>query len=181
MSDQNPVSWPEADLSRIPFAVYCDNEVYEKDLQVIFRGPTWNYLALESELPNPGDFLTVKVGDTPVLVDRDEDGNIHAFINRCMHRGMLLCRENKGNSVNHTCPYHQWSYDLKGNLLGVPFPKGHNGHGGLPKDFDRKDIRLQALKIECYQGVIFGTFSNKAEPLVPYLGPEVISEIDRLF
>ena len=63
MSDQNPVSWPEADLSRIPFAVYCDNEVYEKEQQVIFRGPTWNYLALEAELPNPGDFLTVKVGD----------------------------------------------------------------------------------------------------------------------
>ena len=181
MSDQNLVSWPEADLSRIPFAAYCDSKIYEKEQRAIFRGPTWNYLALEAEMPSPGDFLTIKVGDTPVLVNRDEDGNIHAFINRCMHRGMLLCRENKGNSANHICPYHQWSYDLKGNLRGVPFPKGHNGHGGLPKGFNRKDIQLQALRTESYQGVIFGTFSDKAEPLIAYLGSEVICEIDRLF
>ncbi len=181
MSDQNLVSWPEADLSRIPFAAYCDSKIYEKEQRAIFRGPTWNYLALEAEMPSPGDFLTIKVGDTPVLVNRDEDGNIHAFINRCMHRGMLLCRENKGNSANPICPYHQWSYDLKGNLRGVPFPKGHNGHGGLPKGFNRKDIQLQALRTESYQGVIFGTFSDKAEPLIAYLGSEVICEIDRLF
>ena len=151
MRDQPSLSWPAADLSRIPFAVYHDPAIYEEEQDRIFRGPTWNYLALEAELPNAGDFLTTKVGETPVVVNRDADGALHAFINRCMHRGMLLCRERQGNSANHICPYHQWTYDLKGQLRAIPFARGVDGHGGLPKDFDLKKIRLQGLKIGMLQ------------------------------
>jgi anthranilate 1,2-dioxygenase large subunit len=181
MRNRPSLSWPAADLSRIPFAAYCDPALYEEEQELIFRGPTWNYLALEVELPNAGDFLTTKLGDTPILVNRDADGELHAFVNRCMHRGTLLCRERQGNAASHICPYHQWAYDLKGQLRAVPFPRGVNGHGGLPEDFDRKKIRLHALTVECYKGVIFGTFSDAAEPLMAYLGPEVVYELDRLF
>lgn len=181
MQNEPRISWPAADLSRIPFAVYHDPTVYEDEQTRVFRGPTWNYLALEAELPNSGDFVTTVLGDAPVLVGRDENGALHAFVNRCMHRGMLLKRERCGNAKNHTCIYHQWSYDLNGQLIGVPFPKGSGGHGGLPADFDRKSIRLHALKVESYRGVIFGTFSDVAEPLVDYLGAQVRHELDRLF
>ena len=181
MRNEPQLTWPTSDLSRIPYAVYCDPTIYEEEQDRIFRGPTWNYLALDAELPKKGDFLSTKVGETPVLVCRDNDNSLHAFVNRCMHRGMLLCRERQGNSPNFICPYHQWTYDLKGQLRAVPFPKGVNGEGGLPKDFERKNIHLHELKIESYKGVIFGTFSNKSEPLLDYLGPEVIYEIDRLF
>jgi anthranilate 1,2-dioxygenase large subunit len=94
---------------------------------------------------------------------------------------MLLCREKKGNVKNHTCPYHQWTYDLTGQLRGVPFPKGVNGCGGLPSDFDRKQIQLRALKIEVYRGIIFGSCKEDVEPLKDYLGPAIIKELDRLF
>ena len=152
MRNQPSISWPASDFSRIPFAAYCDPAVYEEEQERIFRGPTWNYLALEAELPDEGDFLSTKVGETPVVVCRDSDGVLHAFVNRCMHRGMLLCRERQGNSENFICPYHQWTYDLTGQLRAVPFPRGVNGEGGLPEDFDRGKIHLQELKVEKFKG-----------------------------
>jgi anthranilate 1,2-dioxygenase large subunit len=175
------LTWPAPDFSRVPFAVYHDPGVYELEQERIFRGPTWNYLALEAELPNPGDFVTTRLGDTPILVNRAHDGTIHAFINRCMHRGAELRREPCGNAKLHTCIYHQWNYTLDGRLRGVPFQKGVNGQGGLPPDFDKSTIRLRALKTESYRGVIFATFSDSAEPLHDYLGEAVRGELDRLF
>jgi anthranilate 1,2-dioxygenase large subunit len=181
MRNEPEITWPAADLSRIPYAAYHDPTLYEDEQARIFRGPTWNYVALEAELPNPGDFVTTRIGDTPVLVNRDRDGEIHAFVNRCMHRGTLLRRERQGNAGDHICVYHQWCYDLDGKLLGIPFPKGAGGHGGLPDDFDRSKIQLHRMQVESRAGVIFGTFSDNAEPLDDYLGPVVCAEIDRLF
>ena len=93
MRNHPSLSWPVGDFSRIPFAAYCDPGVYEDEQERMIRGPTWNYLALEAELPEAGDFLSTKVGETPVVVYRDSNGVFHAFVNRCMHRGMLLRRE----------------------------------------------------------------------------------------
>ena len=181
MASMSAPAWPAADFSRVPYVVFGDEGVFAREQERIFRGPTWNYLALEAELPDEGDFLSTKVGETPVVVCRDSDGVLHAFVNRCMHRGMLLCRERQGNSENFICPYHQWTYDLTGQLRAVPFPRGVNGEGGLPEDFDRGKIHLQELKVEKFKGVIFGTFSDATEPLIDYLGPEVVYEIERLF
>jgi nitrite reductase/ring-hydroxylating ferredoxin subunit len=147
MNTDTPITWPSSDFSRIPFAIYHDRALYEMEQERIFKGPVWNYLALEAELPKPGDFVTVRVGDTPVLVNRSQNGTIHAFINRCMHRGAELRREPCGNALLHTCVYHQWNYTLEGNLRGVPFASGVNGVGGLPPDFKKSDIKLRALKV----------------------------------
>jgi anthranilate 1,2-dioxygenase large subunit len=174
-------SWPAKDFSRVPFEVYHSAELYEREQRRVFRGPTWNYLALEAELPNPGDFVTTRVGDTAVLVNRAQDGAVHAFVNRCMHRGAELRREPCGHAKLHTCIYHQWSYTLDGKLRGVPFPSGVNGQGGLPPDFDKSSIRLQALRVDSYRGVLFGTFSAESESLQDYLGEPVRAELDRLF
>ena len=95
--------WPARDYSRVPYSLYHDAEVYEQEQQRIFRGKTWNLLALDVEIPNPGDFRTTYVGETPVVVNRDENGEIHAFVNRCAHRGALVRRELSGNATNHTC------------------------------------------------------------------------------
>lgn len=181
MRNEPHITFPAADFSRLPFAAYHDPEIYAEEQHKIFRGPTWNYLALEAEIPNPGDFITTTVGETPVLVNRSADGSVRAFVNRCMHRGSLLRRERRGNAKNHICVYHQWCYDLGGQLLAVPFPRGVKGEGGLPEDFDRKSIHLEELIVESRQGVVFGTFSKSAEPLADYLGASVTHEIDRLF
>ena len=175
------VSWPKEDFSRIPYAMYHDEDVYAREQERIFRGPTWNYLGLEAELPNPGDYITTVIGDTPIIVSRDQQGKVHAMVNRCMHRGATLRREAFGNAEDHTCVYHQWRFSLGGQLLSVPFPHGAKGEGGLPPDFDKSTIRLESLRVEIYKGVIFATFSDATEPLLEYLDAPVVAEIDRLF
>ena len=146
------LEWPTDDFSRIPFAAYLDEDIYVEEQERIFRGPVWSYLALEAEIPGSGDFITTYVGDTPVLVNRQRDGEVSAFVNRCMHRGSMLKRECRGNATMHTCLYHQWAYDLTGRLRAVPFAKGHQGRGGLPPDFDIKSVRLTSLRVESYRG-----------------------------
>ncbi len=90
--------WPALDYSRVPYRLYHDPEIYAQEQRQIFQGPVWNYLGLEAEIPNPGDFRTTYVGETPVIVNRDAAGAIHAFVNRCAHRGALVRRELAGNA-----------------------------------------------------------------------------------
>ncbi len=174
-------SFPQADCSRIPYGMYRDAEIYAVEQQKIFRGPTWNFLALEAEIPNPGDFRVVAVGDTPVIVDRAKDGSLHAMVNRCAHRGSIVQRNLHGNTKVHTCCYHQWSFDLSGKLVGVPFQRGVNGKGGLPADFDKSCHALQSLRVQSLDGVVFGTFSSEALPLEEFLGPLFVQQVRRLF
>ena len=92
------VDWPRNDYSRVPFRLYHDESVYALEMERIFRGPVWNYLALEAEVPNPGDYRTTWIGDSPVVVTRAQDGAIHAFVNRCAHRGAQIVRRTHGNA-----------------------------------------------------------------------------------
>ena len=163
--------WPDPELTRVPYRVFTDAEVYAREQERIFRGPTWSYLALAAELPNAGDFVSTFVGDTPVVVTRDAAGAIHAWVNRCAHRGALVCRELRGSvgpQGMHTCVYHQWAYDPAGNLVGVPFRKGLGGKGGYPADFDMADHGLTKLRVETVGGLVFGTLSATAPGLAEY-------------
>jgi len=181
MDISTQLEWPSTDFSRVPFGAYHDEDIYTAEQEKIFRGNTWNYLILEAEIPNVGDYVTTIVGDTPVLVNRQDDGTIAAFVNRCMHRGAQLKRDCRGNAQMHTCVYHQWSYDLSGQLRAIPFARGHKGQGGVPEEFDMKDIHLTAMKVDTYKGLVFGTFGSSTEPLIEYLGDSVCTEIDRVF
>lgn len=173
--------FPAADCSRIPFGMYRDPEIYALEQERVFRGPVWNYLALEAEIPDIGDFRTVVIGDTPVIVNRAKDGSVRAFVNRCAHRGAIVRRELHGNAKTHVCCYHQWSYDLEGDLAGVPFRRGVKGVGGLDSDFDPKCHSLQKLQVATMNGVIFGSFAAAVEPLETFLGPAFVAQIKRLF
>ena len=112
--------WPGEDSQRIPDWVYTDASVYAREVERIFHGRTWNYVGLEAEIPNAGDFIRSNVGPTPVVVSRAKDGGIAVFENRCVHRAAEFCRELTGNVKEFVCPYHQWTYDLKGQLIGAP-------------------------------------------------------------
>ncbi|HKS89459.1 MAG TPA: Rieske 2Fe-2S domain-containing protein [Stellaceae bacterium] len=173
--------WPALDYSRVPYRLYHDADVYEREQQRVFRGPTWNYLGLEAELPNPGDFRRTWVGDTPVVVNRDRAGVIRAFVNRCAHRGALVRREAWGNAKEHVCIYHQWCYGLDGRLTAIPFRRGIRGKGGMDPDFDMGRHGLRTLRVAAVRGVLFGTLSEAAEPLEDYLGPAVMAQLRRLF
>jgi anthranilate 1,2-dioxygenase large subunit len=173
--------WPAEGLDSIPDWVYTSDAVYEREVERIFHGRTWNYVALEAEVPNSGDYKRSYVGPTPVVVSRAEDGSIHVFENRCAHRGAEFCRNARGNNKEFVCPYHQWSYDLKGNLQGVPFKRGVNKAGGMPRDFRNEDHGLKQLAVTTRNGVVFASFCHDMEPLEDYLTPEILKDFDVVF
>ena len=177
----NRFVWPADDLSRVPDWVYTSQEIYERETENIFHGRCWNYVALEAEIPNPGDFIRSNVGPTPVVVSRAEDGRVHVFENRCSHRAAEFCRELSGNVREFVCPYHQWTYDLTGGLQGVPFRRGVAGAGGMPADFDPALHGARRLNVTTHRGVVFASYVEDMEPLAEYLGPEILREFEATF
>jgi phenylpropionate dioxygenase-like ring-hydroxylating dioxygenase large terminal subunit len=162
--------WPAEGFTRAPYWVYTDPDVYAQEQLKIFRGKTWNYLGLEAEVPQPGSYKTTYIGETSVLLTRAEDGSLHAMVNRCAHRGNMVCREAFGTAKKLNCVYHAWNYNLKGDLTHAAFSKGLRGEGGLPKDFDMAEHGLQKLRVATLCGLVFATFSDEVEPLEAWLG-----------
>jgi phenylpropionate dioxygenase-like ring-hydroxylating dioxygenase large terminal subunit len=138
--------WPRDGVTRVPFRVFSDPAIYAEEQKRLFRGPIWNFLCLEIEIPNAGDWRLATVGEVPVVVTRDEHGDIHAMVNRCAHKGALVCLQERGNAKALTCVYHSWSYDLAGRLQSVAFRHGVRGKGGMPDDFDPAEHRLEPLR-----------------------------------
>lgn len=176
-----PRGWPALGAARVPYWVYTDRGIYDREMERIFTGPFWNYVALAAEIPNPGDYKATHIGDKPVVITRGKDGQVHGFANRCAHRGVKFCRHSRGTTTEFVCPYHQWTYDLDGSLIGVPFRRGVKGHGGMPPDFDRAAHRAQPLKVTERNGVVFASFDHDVEPFDAYLGPEMLQYFDRVF
>ena len=175
-----PLLWPEEGLRRVPYRVFKDPEIFELERERIFRGPTWNFLCLELDVPQRGDFRTTFVGDIPVVVTRDKEGALNAMVNRCAHKGALVCLQQSGNRKALQCVYHCWSYDLQGNLTGVAMRKGINKKGGMPPDFDMSHHNMEKLRVATYCGLIFGTFREETPPLEAYLGGQMRENIDRV-
>lgn len=173
--------WPAEGLSRIPDWVYTSQAIYDREQERIFRGHTWNFVGLEAEIPNPGDFRRSFVGDTSVVVSRLADGRIAVFQNRCAHRGAEFCREFRGHAKEFQCPYHQWTYDLAGNLTGVPFRRGIHNRGGMPADFDPAQHGLRQLTVTTRGGAVFASYDSTMEPFPDYLGPENLEVFDVVF
>lgn len=167
--------WPSGDYTATPYWVFTDPAVFDREMEQIFRGPTWNYLALECEIPNAGDFVTGFVGTTPIVVSRRQDGTPAAFVNRCQHRGMQVVRELRGNRKIHGCPYHQWSYDAGGKLVSVPLQRGSSElpGSGMPPDFNKDEHAMTPLRVASLHGVLFGTLDLAAPALEDYLGGAV--------
>jgi phenylpropionate dioxygenase-like ring-hydroxylating dioxygenase large terminal subunit len=181
---EEPVAWPSNGLSQIPFRLYTDPEQYRLEIERIFKGPTWSFLCLKAEIPRAGDWVATTIGETPVVVARDEAGAVHAFLNRCAHRGNLLCIERRGSAGpgggRLTCIYHGWSYDLAGRLVSVAFERGVKGQGGMPPEFRKDEVVLPRLRTAEYAGLVFGTLSAEAPDFESYIGPEVGAAIRRV-
>ena len=177
--------WDGSGSSRIPFAVYTSEQLHLRELERFFYRAHWNYVALEAELPHPGDFKRTVVGQRSVIVVRDKAGQVQVLENVCAHRGMQFCRERHGNRSEFICPYHQWSYNLQGDLQGVPFRRGvrQDGkvNGGMPADFDMAHHGLTRLKVATRGGVVFASFDHSVESLEDFMGPAVLHYFDRLF
>ena len=178
-------AWDGEGTHRIPFAAYTSAELHRRELERFFYRGHWCYVGLEAEVPNPGDFKRTVVGERSVILVRDAEGGLNVVENVCAHRGMRFCRERHGRLKEFTCPYHQWSYTLQGDLQGVPFRRGvrQDGqvHGGMPADFQMAEHGLTKLKVATRGGVVFAAFDPEVEPLEDFLGPEILRWFDRLF
>lgn len=173
--------WPHDTFARIPAWIYTEPCIYRRELERIFYGRHWNYVGLEAEVPRPGDFKETKVGERSVIVVRTGDGSVSVVENRCAHRGVQFCQERSGHAQALLCPYHKWTYDLKGNLIGLPFRRGIKGRGGMPAAFRLAEHSLTKLRVAVRHGVVFASFDHSVESLENYLGPEVLFYFDRLF
>ena len=173
-------SWPSEGLTRIPYWIYSDRDLYAEEQARIFRGDAWTFLCLEAELPRPNTFRTSNLGEMPVVVTRDRDGVIHAFENRCAHRGSLLCLKERGEAREIVCVYHNWTYDLTGKLTGVAFRRGVGGKGGMPADCRPDEHGPRQLRVEVFAGLVFGTLGVNAVPVERYLGPDIAAKIRRV-
>ena len=171
--------WPDG-LTRVPYWVFQRDDVYAAEQQRLFRGPHWNYLCLEAELAEPGQFRTSWLGDTPVVVSRGRDGELYAFENRCAHRGALIALEDRGCAMEFTCVYHAWTYSVEGELTGVAFKDGINGKGGMPESFRMAEHWPRKLRLAVLHGLVFGSFDNDVPDLEEYFGEEITDRIERV-
>jgi salicylate 5-hydroxylase large subunit len=172
---------PRPPWTAVPYEIYTDPAIYAREQERIFGGRSWNYVGLEAEIPRRGDYKTTAVGDRPVIVARGDDGAIGVFENRCAHRGVALCSAGHGNAKTLQCPYHQWTYDLSGKLIGIPFRNGIGGRGGMPAAFEPREHGLTPLRVTTRNGVIFASYSGDVEPIEDYLGEKILPYFDRMF
>ena len=170
------------DASRVAFRVYQDPAIYAAELERVFYGPTWNYVGLAAEVPNVGDWRRNMIGEREVLLVRKSETEFSVLPNVCAHRGAQICQALKGNTEKaFMCPYHQWTYDHDGKLIGVPFRRGVKGNGGMPADFELSDYNLPALRVAEINGVIFASYDAATPPLDDYLGDDMKHYFTRVF
>jgi benzoate/toluate 1,2-dioxygenase subunit alpha len=156
----------EEGIFRLHPAVYSDPELFEMEMKYIFER-TWIFLAIESQIRQPHDFVTTQIGRTPVLVTRDAKGGIGVFINACRHKGATVARMSEGNARYHVCPYHGWAYDSAGKNVDIKDRKA--GCYAPAFDADNHDL-LPIARVASYRGLIFGSLSADVPPLEEHLG-----------
>src|SRR5205809_7445292 len=145
--------------------IFVNAEIYQQEQEQVFTR-AWLFVGHESHIANPGDYFTSYMGEDPVLVSRDRDGQIHVFLNSCRHRGMKVCRYDDGSASLFTCPYHGWSYGTDGKLVGVPRLK--EGYYG---EFDKSQWGLvEVAQLHNYKGTLWATWDPAAPAFLDYLG-----------
>lgn len=156
------------ELFTLPGRFYSDPAFYELDLEHIFHRH-WIFAGATCEIANPGQFMTLTIGRSPIIVLRDRDRQIRAFFNTCRHRGFKICDAEHGRSMSLACPYHQWTYDLTGKLIHA---------GRMHEGFDPSGIALKPIYVEEVEGTVFVCLGERApdfepyrEALTPYLKP----------
>ena len=98
--------------------IFVNEDIYHQEQERVFAR-SWLFVGHESQIPNPGDFFSSRMGEEAVILCRDRKDKIHVFLNSCRHRGMKVCRYDEGNTTVFTCPYHGWSFATDGALAGV--------------------------------------------------------------
>jgi glycine betaine catabolism A len=142
----------------LPQSFYNDPDLYEFDVSAVFSR-SWVMIGFEAELPEPGSYMAVSIGRNPVLVVRGRDGVIRGFHNTCRHRGSQICADGHGRNIKLMCPYHKWTYELDGRLIGA---------SRMPSDFKPADHALRGIPVELLAGCIYVALSHEAPDFGPF-------------
>lgn len=146
--------------------IFWSEDIYRLELQKIF-GKCWIFVGHESQVPCPGDFIVTSIGSDSVILARDTQHNLNVFLNSCTHRGNRLCFAERGHTRSFVCNYHGWSFDLRGELRGMP---EHERYQEIP-EFNISSLNIKKLsKVSSYKGMIFASFAEDGESLDDYLG-----------
>lgn len=137
---------------------YNDPELYEFDASAVF-GRSWLLIGFESQLPDSGTYIALTIGQNPLLIVRGRDGAIRGFHNTCRHRGARLCGDGHGRSPKLICPYHKWTYDLDGRLIGA---------SRMPSDFRMDEHHLSPIRVELLAGCIYVAITADAPDFKPF-------------
>jgi len=153
----------DAGLFRVHRSVFTDPRILELEQRRVFE-QCWIYAGHASEVPRPGDFQSRRVAGRPVILVRGDDGVVRVLLNTCTHRGAEVCRERCGNTKTFQCFYHAWTFDTRGQLVGVP------GEDAYSAAFDREERALaNPPRVETYRDFVFISFNRAVQPLVDYL------------
>lgn len=145
----------------LPSSSYWEAGAYQRDLDAIWYR-SWLFACREADLAEPLAFRTVRIGTQEIILLRDETGMLRAFHNTCRHRGSQLCQESAGRLKARllTCPYHAWSYSLRGDLVRVPSKS-------LPDGFDKADHPLYRVALSTWRGFVFVNLAENPEDTAP--------------
>ena len=158
---------------RVHRRVYCDAAIFELEMERIF-GRAWLFVGHASQVPKPGDYVTLDLGRQPVIFTRHKDGSLKVLQNRCAHRGPKVLNERCGHRNHFTCLYHGWTYDTDGTLVNVPVPEGCSAR------FDKRGFGLaQVARVGEYRGFVFASFASTGPSFDDHIGP-IRANIDDL-
>jgi phenylpropionate dioxygenase-like ring-hydroxylating dioxygenase large terminal subunit len=160
-------------VETLPWAWYTDTDVLRREQELIFRR-AWQYAGPAEHVAGPQTFLTCRAGDVPIVVVRDGDSELRAFVNVCRHRGSIVV-EGRGRRATLQCPYHAWTYRLDGSLKAAP-------RADREPDFDASDISLVPVAVDTWGPFVFVNPDADATPLGEALGPlpELVPDIESL-
>lgn len=150
---------------RVHRRVYSDPEVFKLEMERIY-GRAWLIVGHKSQVPNPGDFMTARLGVQPVIMVRHTDGSVRVLFNRCPHRGATVCVEEKGSVKGFRCPYHSWTFDTAGKQLSVPVKEAY-------PDFAERTSKIDMTplpRVAEYRGFVFASLAATGPGLEDYLG-----------
>jgi Rieske 2Fe-2S family protein len=157
------VNRPLPEAATLPASLFSDSLVFREERRRLFQR-SWTCVGREDELPNPGDFRTYELAGSGVIVLRDAEGGLRAYHNVCRHRGTRILEAESGTGLTVLqCPYHAWTYDLDGALMGAP-------HMASAEDFHHEQFGLYPVRVETWRGFLFLNLNPEPEPLTAYLG-----------
>ena len=150
---------------RVHRRVYSDPAVFDLEMERLF-GRAWLFVGHASQVPRPGDYVTLDLGREPVIFTRHKDGSLKVLQNRCAHRGPKVLNERCGRRNHFVCLYHGWTYDTDGALVNVPVPEGCGAH------FDKTGFGLaQVPRVGVYRGFVFASLARTGPSFEEHIAP----------